>query len=66
VDDAIVGGKTANPIFAGLKRGSVGIYEVKLLLNSDIPTNSQTQVIIAQDIYVSNVVTIPVVNPNAQ
>ena len=66
VDDAIAGGKTANVIFAGLKRDAVGIYEVKLLLNADIPTNPRTELIIAQDIYVSNIVTFPVVNPNAQ
>lgn len=64
VDDAVAGGKTANVLFAGLKPGSVGIYEIKLLLNSDIPTNPQTQLTIAQDIYVSNIVTFPVVNPN--
>ncbi|HYP06974.1 MAG TPA: hypothetical protein VER03_12150, partial [Bryobacteraceae bacterium] len=64
VDDAIAGGKTANVIFAGLKRDAVGVYEVKLLLNSDLPTNAQTELIIAQQIYVSNIVTFPVVNPN--
>jgi uncharacterized protein (TIGR03437 family) len=65
VDDAIAGGKTANVIFAGLKQGAIGVYEVKLLLNSDIPTNAQTELIIAQDIYVSNIVTFPLVNPAA-
>jgi hypothetical protein len=64
VDDSIVGGRTAPPIFARLKPGSVGIYEVTVLLNSSIPTNAQTEMIIAQDIYVSNIVTIPVFNPN--
>jgi hypothetical protein len=37
---------------------------VHLELNSDLPTNSKTQVTIAQDIYVSNVVTFPLKNPN--
>jgi hypothetical protein len=64
VDDAIVGGRTAPPIFARLKPGSVGIYEVTVLLNPDIPTNNQTEMIVAQDIYVSNIVTVPVFNPN--
>jgi hypothetical protein len=62
--DAIAGGKTANVFFAGLKQGAVGVYELQLQLNSDIPTNPQTQLTIAQDIYISNVVIIPVVNPN--
>jgi hypothetical protein len=34
-----------------------------LELNSDLPTNSKTQVTIAQDIYVSNVVTFAIKNP---
>lgn len=65
VDDAQVGGKTANVLFAGLKPGLIGVYEVQLQLNPDIPTNPQTQMFIAQDVFTSNIVTIPVVNPNA-
>jgi uncharacterized protein (TIGR03437 family) len=61
--DAIAGGKTANVLFAGMKPGTVATYELKLQLNADIPTNPQTQLTIAQDIYISNIVTFPVVNP---
>ncbi|MCS7026397.1 MAG: hypothetical protein NZV14_16495 [Bryobacteraceae bacterium] len=60
---SLAGGKTANVLFSGLARGLVGIYEVHLELNSDLPTNPLTQVTIAQDIYVSNIVTFPVFNP---
>ncbi|HUQ92944.1 MAG TPA: hypothetical protein VM120_14785, partial [Bryobacteraceae bacterium] len=60
---ALAAGKTANVLFAGLAQGLVGIYEIHLELNSDIPTNPTTQLTIAQDIYVSNIVTIPVKNP---
>ena len=42
----------------------IGVYEVDLELNSSLPTDMQTQLTIAQDVYVSNIVTIPVVNPN--
>jgi hypothetical protein len=63
--DAIAGGKTANVLFAGLKPGMIGVYELKLQLNPDIPTNPQTQLTIAQDIYISNIVTFPVLNPAA-
>ena len=56
------GGKTANVISAGMKPGTY-LFEVKLELNSDIPTNPKTQLTIAQDIYVSNIVTFPLVNP---
>jgi len=60
---SLAGGKTANVLYSGAKRGEVGIYEVHLELNSDLPTNPFTQVWIAQDIYVSNIVTFPLVNP---
>jgi len=60
---SLAGGKTANVISAGLKPGTVGLYEVVLELNSDIPTDAATQLTIAQDIYVSNIVTFPVRNP---
>jgi hypothetical protein len=58
------GGKTANVLLASLKKGEIGVYEVYLELNSDIPTNPFTQLTIAQNIYVSNIITFPVVNPN--
>ncbi|MBC7924792.1 MAG: hypothetical protein H7039_03970 [Bryobacteraceae bacterium] len=64
VDDAQVGGRTANVLFARLVPGRVGMYEVQLQLNTDIPTNPQTQMWIAQLGYISNIVSIPVVNPN--
>jgi uncharacterized protein (TIGR03437 family) len=66
VSDAIAGGKTANIFSAGLATGMVGVYKVVLQLNSDMPTNPQTQLTIAQDIYVSNIVTFAVRNPNDQ
>ncbi len=62
---SLAGGKTANVISAGLKPGEIGIYEVLLELNSDMPTNPFTQITIAQNIYVSNIVTFPLVNPSA-
>jgi hypothetical protein len=37
----------------------VGIFQVLLHLNSGLPTNADTTLTIAQDIYVSNVVTFP-------
>jgi hypothetical protein len=61
---SLAGGRTANVISAGAEPGTIGLYRVLLELNPDLPTNPQTQVTIAQDIYVSNIVTIPVVNPN--
>jgi uncharacterized protein (TIGR03437 family) len=60
--NSIAGGKTADVISATLMPGSVGIYQVLLHLNPDLPTDSFTQLTIAQDIYVSNIVTLPVVS----
>jgi uncharacterized protein (TIGR03437 family) len=60
---SLVGGRTANVLFAGLIPNTVGLYQVVLQLNSDLPTDPLTQGTIAQDIYVSNIVTIPVKHP---
>src|SRR5439155_1561903 len=61
---SLAGGKTADVISATLAPGMVGTFKVVLHLNPDIPTDPYTSVTIAQDVYVSNVVTFPVVNPN--
>jgi hypothetical protein len=62
---ATAGGKTADVISATLLPGAVGTFKVILHLNSDIPTSNTTALSIAQDIYVSRIVTIPVLNPAA-
>lgn len=61
---ALAGTKTADVLGATLKPGSTaGTFEVMLHINGALPTNPQTQLTIAQDVYVSNVVTFPVVAP---
>jgi uncharacterized protein (TIGR03437 family) len=62
VDNVQAGGSTANVISSGLKPGLLGIYEVQIQLPSSLTTNPFTQVYIAQNIFTSNIVTIPVVN----
>lgn len=57
---SLAGGRTANVIFARLVKGQVGIYEVQLELNSDLPTNLATQLTIAQSFQVSNIITVPI------
>jgi uncharacterized protein (TIGR03437 family) len=59
-------GVTANVLFAGLVPGHVGLYQVVLELNSSMPSNPYTQLTIAQDIFVSNIVTLPIVAPQLQ
>ncbi|MCC6539537.1 MAG: hypothetical protein IT162_18445 [Bryobacterales bacterium] len=61
---SLAAGKTANVLSAGMKPGTVGVFEVVLELNSDIPTDPKTQLTIAQDVFVSNIVTFAVFNPN--
>ncbi len=59
--NAIAGGKTADVITAALLPGSVGVFQVLLHLNPDLTTDPYSQLTIAQDIYVSNIVTVPIV-----
>ena len=61
---SLTGGKTANVLGATLAQGMVGVYQVILELNNALPTDPLTQLTIAQDVYVSNIVTFPVVNTN--
>jgi uncharacterized protein (TIGR03437 family) len=60
---SLAGGKTANVLAATLMPGAVGVYQVQLELNSSMPTDPLTQLTIAQDVFVSNIVTFPVVSP---
>jgi uncharacterized protein (TIGR03437 family) len=61
---SLTGGKTANVLGATLAPGMVGTYLVTLELNNSLPSDPFTQLTIAQDVYVSNIVTFPVVNVN--
>ena len=60
--DGLAGSKTANILYASLKVGLIGVYEVHIELNSDLDTNPRTQMRIAQSFQVSNIVTFPLRN----
>jgi hypothetical protein len=60
---SLAGGKTANVLLASPLPGSVGVWEVQLQLDSGLTTDTDTQLTIAQDIYVSNVVRFPLKAP---
>jgi hypothetical protein len=60
------GGATADVLQATLLPGSVGLYEILLHLNSGLPSNVYTQVTIAQNTFVSNVVVFPVYSLTGQ
>ena len=57
---SLAGGSTADVLSASLLPGTVGVFQVFLHLNSGLASNDDTTLTIAQDVYVSNVVTFPV------
>ena len=65
VDSILTGGTTANAVSVGLLPGSVGVYYVQMLLNSGLAANERVQTTIAQQAFVSNVVTFPVAVPGS-
>lgn len=56
------GGRTAQVEFVGLMEGTVGVYQVNLRTNTDLPDNPTTPLWIAQVLFISNSVTLPVKN----
>ena len=64
-DSIQVAGTAANIISAFLVPGTVGIYAVEFQLSTTQPANSATQMTIAQQIFISNVVTFAVGTPPA-
>ncbi len=56
------GGRTAQVEFVGLLEGSVGVYQVNLRTNTDLPDNPAMPLWIAQVLFISNTVTLPVKN----
>lgn len=56
------GGRTAQVEFVGLMEGTVGVYQVNLKTNTDLADNPSTPLWIAQGLFISNTVTLPVKN----
>jgi uncharacterized repeat protein (TIGR01451 family) len=61
---SIAGGSTGDVLQATLLPGTAGGYKVLLHLNPGLVTSTNTLVDIAQDVYISNQVAFPLVNPN--
>jgi len=61
---SLAGGKTATVDFVGLMPQQVGVYQINLTLNSQLPDDLYTPLTIAQGLFVSNVITFPVKNIN--
>ena len=60
VDSILAGGSTANIVYALLYPGTLGTWQVTFQLNTSLADNPATQLTIAQQAHVSNVVTFPV------
>jgi uncharacterized protein (TIGR03437 family) len=58
--NALVEGRSAPVVSAVLPQGSIGIYEVRVVLPHDLADNAKAQLLIAQNGYVSNTITVPV------
>ena len=65
VDSILAGGSTANVVTATLFPGTLGVWQVVFQLNSSLADDPLTQLTIAQQAAVSNVVTFPVKTPPA-
>ncbi len=63
VDSILAGGSSGNIINTGYALGMAGVFRVEFQLSSALTSNSQTQLTIAQNFFVSNVVTFPVAKP---
>ena len=59
---SLAGGRTAQLRFAGLMPGFSGIYQINLKLNEGLADDPATPLTIAQVLFISNTVTIPVKN----
>jgi uncharacterized protein (TIGR03437 family) len=57
---SLTAAKTANVLGASLAVGGIGLYQVILQLNPDLMPSPLGQLTISQDIYTSNIVTIPI------
>ncbi|HWZ31888.1 MAG TPA: hypothetical protein VNX18_11165 [Bryobacteraceae bacterium] len=63
---ATAGGSTATVVSAGLEVGMIGVYRVVLQIGSSLTSSPFTQLTISQEIYTSNIVVFPVIQPIPQ
>ncbi|MGA8028498.1 MAG: hypothetical protein WB992_15245 [Bryobacteraceae bacterium] len=60
--DAVVSGRSAQVVSATLPRQAIGVYEIRIVLPPDLPSDPKTPLLIMQNGLLSNTVTIPVEN----
>ncbi len=66
VDSILVNGVTATPMTVTLVPNTVGVYYVEFAINTGLVTNTASKMTIAQQLFVSNAVTFPIVVPGDQ
>jgi len=66
IDSIVAGGQSAQQVFSVPVPGTVGVFQVAFLLNSGMTTDLATQLTIAQQLDVSNIVTFPVQVPPSE
>ncbi len=59
---ALVSGRPAQVLSAALPQRAIGVYQLRILLPDDLPSDPKTPLLILQDGLASNTVTIPVQN----
>ncbi|HEX4748332.1 MAG TPA: RICIN domain-containing protein [Bryobacteraceae bacterium] len=57
---ATMNGETAEVVQAGLTEGGYGMYNIQMIVPSDLSANSTTQLYVAQNAFISNTVTLPI------
>ncbi|MBV9302954.1 MAG: hypothetical protein JOY53_12640, partial [Acidobacteriaceae bacterium] len=58
--NALMNGRSAEVVSASLPQASIGIYEVRVLVPPNLPSDPKAQLLITQNGYVSNKITVPV------
>ncbi len=62
---ATLEGSTAQVLNAGFPYGSIGIYQIELQMPAGLTTSSNAQLYIAQNAFISNIVTLPVTSTSS-
>jgi uncharacterized protein (TIGR03437 family) len=55
-----VNAETGQTVSAGLVPGGIGMYGIQVIMPGDLPSNPNTPVYVAQNAFISNIVTMPV------
>ncbi len=62
---ATLAGSTAQVLNAGFPYGSIGIYQIELQMPAGLTTSNNAQLYIAQNAFISNIVTLPVTSTSS-